>query len=206
MRLELREVAGAAAAMREVVRDGERAVTRGVHGAGAELKAAWRAQIQRAGLGRRLANSIRSQGYPREGESIRAAALVWSRASHIVGTFDDGAVVRARGGRFLAIPLPAAGRGRGGRRPSPREFEARTGIRLRFIRRRSGGGILVAEGRLNKRGRAMRSRSKTGRGLASIPVFVLVPQVRLEKRLDLDRDTRRIEAEIPGRIVAAWRD
>lgn len=206
MRVAVREIVGAAEVMRAIVRAGERAVTRAVHSSGADLKLAWRAQIQRAGLGRRLANSIRSQGYPRQGESLRAASLVWSRASHIVGAFDEGAVVRARGRRYLAIPLPAAGRGRGGRRPSPREFEARTGVKLRFIQRRSGPALLVAEGRLSKAGRAVRSRSKTGRGLASIPVFVLVRQVRLERRLNLERDTRRIEAALPGRIVAAWRD
>jgi hypothetical protein len=48
------------------------------------------------------------------------------------------------------------------------------------------------------------SRSKTGRGLASVPIFLLVPQVRLRKRLDLARDAERARDGVPGRIVAGW--
>jgi len=44
---------------------------------------------------------------------------------------------------------------------------------------------LVAERRLNTKGRAMTSKSKTGRGGATVPIFLLVPQVKLRKRLDL---------------------
>jgi phage terminase large subunit GpA-like protein len=64
--------------------------------------------------------------------------------------------------------------------------------------------LLVAEARLNTRGRAVMSRSKTGRGVATVPVFLLVPQVRLPKRLDLAREARRAHDEVPGLIVANW--
>jgi hypothetical protein len=60
-------------------------------------------------------------------------------------------------------------------------------LRLRFIYRRSGPSLLVAEGRLNTRGLGVTSRSKTGRGLTTVPIFLLVRQVKLSKRLDLDR-------------------
>jgi len=59
---------------------GERAVTAAMREAGTGLKTAWRTQITGAGLGRRLANSIRNQNFPRSGESLDAAALVWSKA------------------------------------------------------------------------------------------------------------------------------
>ena len=62
----------------------------------------------------------------------------------------------------------------------------------------------MAEGRLNKGGRAVASRSKTGRGLTTVPIFLLVPQVKLPKRLDLDRDTARAHGSLPGLIVANW--
>ena len=39
------------------------------------------------------------------------------------------------------------------------------------------------------RGRAMVSRSKTDRGQFTAPIFLLVPQVKLRKRLDLARDS-----------------
>ena len=65
-------------------------------------------------------------------------------------------------------------------------------------------GYLVAEGRLNTKSRAVASRSKTGRGLTTVPIFLLVPQVKLPKRLDLARDAERAIDAVPGRIVAGW--
>lgn len=50
----------------------------------------------------------------------------------------------------------------------------------------------------------MASRSKTGRGLATAPIFLLVPQVRLSKRLNLARDAERARDAVPGLIVANW--
>ena len=50
----------------------------------------------------------------------------------------------------------------------------------------------------------MASRSKTGRGLTTVPIFLLVPQVKLPKRLDLARDAERAIDGVPGRIVAGW--
>jgi hypothetical protein len=64
--------------------------------------------------------------------------------------------------------------------------------------------LLVAEGRINTKGRAVASRSKTGRGLTTVPIFLLVPQVMLRKRLDLARDAERVVDGVPGRIVARW--
>ncbi len=78
--------------------------------AGTGLKTAWRVQITGAGLGRRLANSIRSQTYPKAGESLNAAALVWSKAPVIVGAHDTGPLIRSKDGFWLAIPTEAAGK------------------------------------------------------------------------------------------------
>jgi hypothetical protein len=107
---------------------------------------------------------------------------------------------------WLAIPTPAAGKSTRGGRITPGEWERRTGLRLRFIYRRRGPSLLVAEGRLNTKGRAVASRSKTGRGVVTAPIFLLVPQVKLTKRLDLARDAERAAVSVPGRIVAAWVD
>jgi hypothetical protein len=87
---------------------------------------------------------------------------------------------------------------------TPGEWERRTGLRLRFVYRRRGPSLLVAEGRLNSRGLAVGSRSKTGRGLTTVPIFLLVPQVRLRSRLDLARDAERAIDGVPGRILAGW--
>ena len=52
------------------VAPGERAVTAAMREAGIGLKLGWRMQIIGAGLGRRLANSIRQQVFPRSGVSL----------------------------------------------------------------------------------------------------------------------------------------
>jgi hypothetical protein len=192
------------AAMAAEVKAGEKAVTAAMREAGTGLKSAWRLQITGAGLGTRLANSIRLATYPKGGESLNAAALVWSKAPVIVGAHDTGPLIRSRNGFWLAIPTPAAGKSRRGGRITPGEWERRSGLRLRFVYRRRGPSLLVAEGRLNSKGRAVASRSKTGRELTTVPIFFLVPQVRLRKRLDLDRDGERALDSVPGLIVAKW--
>lgn len=183
---------------------GEKAVSAAMREAGAGLKAAWRGQITGAGLGHRLANSIRSQTYPKVGESLSAAAFVWSNAPQIINAHDAGQMIRSKSGFWLAIPTAAAGKGARGRRITPGEWEQRRGIRLRFVYRRRGPSLLVADGRLNSRGVGVASRSKTGRGQSTVPIFLLVPQVKLAKRLNLARDAERAQAAIPGLIVTNW--
>ena len=98
----------------------EKAVTVGVTRTGEALKAAWRAQVTGAGLGRRLANAIRANRYPRSGESISAASLVFSRAAEITDAFDRGVLIRSKHGLWLAIPTAEAGtRGIGRARITP---------------------------------------------------------------------------------------
>jgi len=186
------------------VKAGERAVTTSIRHAGDGLKTAWRRQITGGGLGQRLANTIRSAGYPKGRNSLNAAALVWSKVPVIVGAHDTGPLIRSKTGLWLAIPTPAAGKSRRGGRLTPGEWERRTGLRLRFVYRRTGPSLLIAKGRLSTRGRAVASRSKTGRGLASVPIFLLVPQVRLRKRLDLERDARAALNRLPASIAANW--
>jgi hypothetical protein len=204
MKLKLSIDPDLVALMKAEIAAGERAVTVAMRAAGTGLRTAWRGQITGAGLGMRLANSIRSEVYPNAGASLNAAALVWSKAPVIVGAHDAGPLIRSKSGFWLAIPTPAAGKSTRGGRITPDEWERRTGLRLRFVYRRSGPSLLVAEGRLNTRGRAVASRSKTGRGLVTAPIFLLVPQVKLPKRLDLARDAERAHGAVPGLIVANW--
>ena len=204
MKLKLDITPDLVAVMAAEVAAGERAVTTAMRDAGTGLKSAWRAQITGAGLGTRLANSIRLANFPKSGESLNAAALVWSNAPVIVGAHDTGPLIRSKSGIWLAIPTPAAGKSTRGGRITPGEWERRTGMRLRFVYRRRGPSLLVAEGRLNTKGRAAASRSKTGRGAVTAPIFLLVPQVKLPKRLDLTRDAERAHDAVPGRIVANW--
>jgi len=205
MRLKLDVQPDLAALMAAEIAAGERAVTTAMREVGTGLKTAWRGQITGAGLGPRLANSIRAEVFPRAGASLNAAAVVWSKAPVIVGAHDSGPLIRSRNGFWLAIPMPAAGRALGGRRITPAGWERRTGQRLRFVYRRTGPSLLVADSvRLNARGHPAVSRSKTGRGQVTVPMFLRVPQVKLPKRLDLAQDAARALDDIPRLIVANW--
>jgi len=206
MKIKLGVTGDIAALMQEEIVAGERAVTGAMRAAGNALKTAWRGQITGAGLGQRLANSIRAATFPKSGESLNAAALVWSNAPVIVSAHDKGPLIRSKNGFWLAIPTEAAGKSTRGGRITPGEWERRTGLRLRFIYRRRGPSLLVAEGRINTKGRAVASKAKSGKGLTTVPIFLLVPQVKLRKRLDLARDAMRVLNGVPGAIVAEWRD
>ena len=93
------------------VRIAEQAVTHSIREATDGLKTELRSQITGAGLGQRLANTWRGEVYPKGQMSIKAAGLVYSRAPVIVGAHDQGATIRSKDGFWLAIPLPAAGKG-----------------------------------------------------------------------------------------------
>lgn len=192
------------AMMAAEIEAGERAVSKAIGEAAGSLKTAWRGQITGAGLGARLARTIRSEQFPKGKDSLDAAALVWSNAPAIIGAHAQGPLIRSKSGFWLAIPTPAAGKSTRGGRITPGEWERRRGIRLRFVYRPRGLSLLVAEGRLNSRGLAVGSRSKTGRGATTVPIFLLVPQVKLRKRLDLARDAKAAQQRIPGAIVAHW--
>jgi hypothetical protein len=205
MKLKLDISPDLASLMAAEIAAGERAVTAAMREAGAGLKTAWRGQITGARLGARLSNSIRSEVFPKAGPSLNAAALVWSKAPVIVGAHDAGPLIRSKNGFWLAIPTPAAGKALGGGRITPGAWERKTGLRLRFVYRRTGPSLLVADSvRLNSRGLAAVSRSKAGRGQVTVLIFLLVPQVKLPKRLDLACDAARALDAVPGLIVANW--
>ena len=205
MKIDVKFAPDIVALMRAEVAAGQKAVSTTMAQAGAGLKSAWRTQITGAGLGQRLANTIRQQVYPKGRNSLDAAALVWSNAPVIIGAHDTGPLIRSGNGFWLAIPLPAAGKALGGKRVTPGMWEQKTGMKLRFVYRRRGPSLLVADAvRLNTRGQAAVSKSKTGRGQVTAPIFILVRQVKLPKRLDLARDAERAQAAIPGSIVANW--
>jgi hypothetical protein len=204
MKLKLDITPDLVAMMAAEIKAGERAVSQAVSEAGNSVKSSWRAQITGAGLGQRLANTIRSEQFPKGRPSLSAAAVVWSKAPVIVGAHETGPLIRSKTGFWLAIPTAAAGKSSRGGRISPGDWERRSGLRLRFVYRRTGPSLLVAEGRLNTLGRAVASRSRTGRGATTVPIFLLVPQVKLRKRLDLGRDAERAVESMPGLIVAGW--
>jgi hypothetical protein len=188
-----------------------RAVTAGIREAGEGLKRDWRSQVEGAGLGGRLARTIRSGVWPTGRESRDAATMVWTRAPRVIDAFERGALIRSSNGLFLAIPTEAAGtKGLGRARITPLGWEQRTGLKLRFVYRPGKPSLLVADGaRLNTRGRAVMSRAKVRkdgiqRGSVTAVIFILLPQVQLRKRLDLFGAADRWAGRVPALIVSNW--
>ena len=113
----------------------------------------------------------------------------------------------------MAIPLPAAGkRGSRGGRLTPASWQRRTGIRLRPVRLKAGRILLVADdARLSKSGVAAKNRGRRRKDgilnrAQTVPIFVLVPQVKLPKKLDLYGAADHIAARMPADIVDRWVD
>ena len=193
----------------EEVRAAGTAVARGVRQAGEGLKGELRRQVAGAGLGGRLANAWRDRHYPNQ--KVDAASLVWTKAPQIIRAFDQGAVIRSRRGRFLAIPTENAPRkGTDGKRISPSTFPNHRFGPLRFVPRQSGPSFLVADGLrasfskqtggLRGFRRATERARRSGQGLTTVVMFLLVPQVKLSKRLNVARAAERWSGQLPALI------
>jgi len=194
--------------MQAELRDIERAAASGTREAGRGLKTELRRQVTSAGLGQRLANSWRDSHYPNQ--RLDAASLVYTKAPQIIRAFDEGAVVKSRRGRFLAIPTENAPRiGTDGKRISPRTFPDHRFGPLRFVPRSGGPSLLVVDGlrasfsrktgELRGFRRATRAR-QSGQGLTTVVMFLLVPQVKLRKRLDVAQAAERWSGQLPALI------
>lgn len=188
---------------------GKIAVSSAMAQAGSELKQIWRGQVQQAGLGNRLANSIRSNVYPTARPSLNAAALVHTNADEIILSHETGPLIRSTNGFWLAVPLPSAGKSARGGRISPAEWETKTGRRLRFVYRAGRSALLVDDGTVNAGARTMGrdgfSRKARGFKNRTVPIFVLVPQVKLQKRLNLMAAADAYAGTVPGRIAGGWK-
>ncbi|WP_413219094.1 DUF6441 family protein [Tritonibacter mobilis] len=228
MRFDFRPEGSGKDQMEEHIRNGERAVKRGVKKAGDGLKKDWRGQVVAAGLGRRLANTVRGAVFPPAQDSLRAAALVYVRpggkrgasAAEVVDAHDRGVLIRNRSaGLVLAVPIGKhvqRMRGRRGQRITPGEWEQKTGKRLEYVPRKGKPPLLVDTGiplrrldsdsmsskttRYKRWERGGKKRARTWK-----PIFVLVPQVKLRKKMDLDRDSDKWIDRLPGLIVQNWK-
>jgi Family of unknown function (DUF6441) len=195
--------------MQVELRDIERAVAGGTKAAGQSLKSELRRQVAGAGLGQRLANSWRDKHYPNQ--KLDAASLIYTKAPQIIRAFDEGAVIRSRRGRLLAIPTENAPRkGTDGRRISPGTFPENRFGPLRFVPRPTGPSLLVVDelrpsfsrqtGELRGFRRATERARRSGQGLTTVVMFLLVPQVKLRKRLDVARAAEQWSGQLPALI------
>lgn len=180
-----------------------------------ETKGAMRVQIAQR-LSTRAANALRSKRFVNssaagQGDVAGYIYSGWWRKSRRGGedidmfkAFEDGAVIAPARGQALALPLPAAydvvGGRSGNKRPTPLSVEAALDTDLFVIKRPGRTAILAARDvgvRRTGRGRTRivgkRFRNKKG-GLSIrrvapviVPMFVLLRNARLPKRLDFSR-------------------
>jgi hypothetical protein len=229
MRLGARIVGDLRQVLADEVRAGERAAMTAIRGETEQVKAELRQQVITAfkGNARGVANAWRSLVFPRTGQSLRPAGLVFTKVPNVIDAFERGALIRPKGGqRFLAIPTGF--NRQGGRRGAKvkvtpaqmvasrqgflRPFQSGRGfvwcLPLRQGTRKgrgrapllAGGLAAVATGR--RRGAAAWQQSLLAQGF--VPMFLLLPQVQLAKRLDVKGAGERALRRLPGRFVAAW--
>jgi hypothetical protein len=145
------------------------------------IQRALRTQIKRAGLGN-LGNALRMEFEPRSGSSVNARGRVFSKAlvkraggtTDLITLFDEGATIRPRQGRFLAIPTAAAAALKGRRR------------RGQLTPRMFGPGALVFRAGGDRRTGVLALKADP-----RVIVFVLVRTVRLRKRLAIQQAVER---------------
>jgi len=145
-------------------------------------------------------------------ESLNAAGFVYTKAPEIIDSYAHGAVIRAHKSLYLAVPLPPAGKLAGRRKLNPETWEQAHGQKLVFVPRRNGLALLVAENmraRTGKRGgftKASATALRTGRGLATVPIFILIPQVTIQKRFDTESVGNKWIDRLPTLVIENWQE
>jgi hypothetical protein len=118
--------------------------------------------------------------------------------------------IRSKSGCFLAIPTQYVTR-RQNKKITPADF-AEAGIPLRYVPPQGNRrvGLLVADDfRITSKGKARVASDrakKTGRGLTTVVMFILVPQATLKKRFDIDSVAKKWIDRLPSLVTASWPD
>ena len=197
--------------MKKEIAAAESAVTSGVKQVTDGIKLNLRQQVLSAGLGRGLSMAWQSKMYPQGKKSIKAAGYIYSKAPDVIYAFSYGVVIKSSKGLFLAIPTPAAPkRGSDGKRISPSNFPEASLGKLRFVYRPGRVSLLVVDdlrakgGKRGGFGKASNSAIVKGRGVTTVVMFLLVPQVSLKKRLDIESAVGKWEPRLPDAVLANW--
>lgn len=175
----------------------ERAMRLAADVTGEAVKGRIRRDALAAGLGPRLASTVRHKVYPERGGTMRPAVVISFKAQNVWQGVVESVVIRpGERKRFLAIPTEHCPARIFNKRPTPALYRRRYGEkRLGFVALEGGGGMLVdsqMEARRGQRGgfvqrKAGKKRTARSRRLARpVPMFWLVRQVRTKKRMDLD--------------------
>lgn len=205
-----------------------RAVTAAIDDVSVFAQGEYREQIGNA-LGQRTAKTVRKKRFPRT-PSIGAAAIVYSRAGDIVAAFDRGGVITPHGrflaiptgfNRHLGRRGTRMERGKGGWSGVLVTPEEMVKSKLAFVRPSTGGGLVWflrvtrAEERYGKRGKQRTlayagakvlvgsgrvRRTKDILEAGAVPMFYLVPQVKVQKKLSLARVRYKAGQRLPRQI------
>lgn len=209
----------------EVTRELAERSTKAMHAATDVWKAEVRKAIQAAGLGRRLSMALGSVVYPRSGSSLEPAGILFARgaaADRVLRAYTEGARIRGRGratgSQWLAIPikqnLPVLGRAV---KPTPDLVSQRLFGRsdaLRFVIPRGAAGrfgLLVADavtrGKTGKRvtgyGRNRSIGQRRSGKAESLAMFILVREVNVRRRVDVEAVTNRVVDQLPRLFASA---
>ncbi len=180
----------------------------GTRDAGRGLKTDLRRQVTSAGLGQRLVNCWRDRHYPNQ--KLDAASLVYTKAPQIIRAFDEGAVIRSKRGLSRDPDRERAEEGHRRQADQP-EHLPRAPLRAAAVRASAERALAACGGRIarfveqaNRRSPSFRRATERGRqsgqGLTTVVMFLLVPQVKLRKRLDVARAAERWSGQLPALI------
>jgi hypothetical protein len=180
-------------AVREVTREAEQALEAATAG---------------AGLGR-LSRAWSSAVYPKSGRAKNPVGYIYpkggKRTEGAIRSFTRGARIRALSGGFTAFPTEAAGKAPRGQEMTPAYWEAKNGQTLRPVFRPGKAPLLVADGRVNARGRFKarfkRDARRVGPGYgATVIIFVLMPEFSLQSRFSIEQTL----SPFPGRLASRF--
>lgn len=203
-------------------RAGGKAIRGGLRDAAVGLRGDLRRDAENAGLDR-LGKVWRHKVYGGRGGPWDAAAIVYpkggERTRGAIYAYEHGATIRARKGRYLLIPtgFNLSG-GRRGQRVLYRPEE----LENSFVRRSRNGNLFLwvrvqhaqrlRKGRVQDlayvnthllgSGRVRRSRDILERG--AVPMFLLLPRVTVQKKLNIAWMTERWRRRLPYLIVRKW--
>ena len=180
-----------------------------------------------AGLGDRAANTLRDDFFfgPHQ-EVIGWLFSKWWRTGardgqkiDMIAVFECGGIIASPFGGALALPLPAAynvlglaagsWRGRQPGKLTPQAVEIKLGQRLGIVKTKRGNLLLVARNVVRSRSsrgtvraatyhdRRGRLRQRVGESAAVVPMFVLLRNMVLPRRVDF----RAIRASAPQRLA-----
>jgi hypothetical protein len=197
--------------VRRYLTAGTTAVNRTTKNLERNLEAATRASVPG-----RLWRAWASDAFPKSGPARNPVGQVFvnggNRTRGALTFWTQPGEVRAKGGQYLAVPLPTAGaRGRL-RDLTPGEWERNNGQRLVFIYRQGKPSILAAIGTKNGRTGTFRplTQTRTRKGRAGsnpleesvIPIFVLLPMVRFRNAVAIQPMIAAAEADLMGEYLA----